>query len=56
MEARIRELCSLLLSTNDPDTTDMIGEQLRCAIHEHVEELRHQVSDLPIVTNMLKAS
>jgi hypothetical protein len=56
MEVRIRELCSLLLSTNDPDTIDMIGEQLRCAIHDHVEELRHHVNDLPIVTSMLKAS
>ena len=55
MEARIRELCSALLNTKDPDAIQMIGQQLRCAIHDHVEELRHTANDLPIVASMLQA-
>jgi len=56
MEARIKELCSRLLNTKDPDSIEKIGEELRCAIHDHVEELRQQVDGLPIVTRMLQAS
>jgi len=56
MEARIKELCSQLLNTKDPDTIEKIGEELRCAIHDHVEELRHKVNDLPILTSILQTS
>ena len=56
MEARIRDLCSALLSTKEPEAIEKIGEQLRCAIHDHVEEMRLQVNDLPVVTNILRAS
>ena len=56
MEARIRDLCSALLNTKEPESIEKIGEQLRCAIHDYVEEMRLQVNDLPIVTSMLQTS
>jgi len=56
MEARIKELCSRLLNTKHPDAIAEIGEELRCAIHDHVEELRHKVNDLPVVTSMLQTN
>jgi hypothetical protein len=56
MEQRIKDLCSQLVSTRDPDEVQFIGEQLRSAIHEHVESLRHEVTGFPVLEAVLLAS
>jgi len=41
MEQRIRELCSELLTTQHTIAAQSTGEELRSAIHEYLEALRH---------------
>ena len=48
-EQRIRNLCMDLFSTREPDEIEFIGEQLRSAIHEHVESLRSDLNALPLL-------
>jgi hypothetical protein len=43
IEQRIKELCSRLVNSVDPEEIQDIGQQLRSAIHEHVESLRHRL-------------
>ncbi|HEV2396788.1 MAG TPA: hypothetical protein VGS27_07605 [Candidatus Sulfotelmatobacter sp.] len=43
IEQRIKELCARLVSSSDPAEIEEIGEQLRSAIHEHVETLRQRL-------------
>ena len=49
MEQRIRELCSELLTTKDTNEAHTIGEELRSAIHEHLENLRHDAEILTVL-------
>ena len=48
-EEQIRELCAKLLTTKDTIEAHTIGEELRSAIHEHIENLRQQAEILPIL-------
>lgn len=43
IEERIKDLCSRLVNSSDPEEIEEIGEQLRSAIHEHVETLRQRL-------------
>lgn len=54
LEQRIRDLCSELLSTQEPEIVEGLSEQLRRSIHEHVEDLRRRVDDLSITNHVLK--
>lgn len=49
MEEEIRRLCWELQKTTDPDEMEALGEQLRDAIHEHVESLRLELNALPVI-------
>ena len=53
MEQRVRNLCAQLLATRDLEETESIGEQLRSAIHEEIESLRHEVHSLPVLDAMV---
>jgi len=49
MEQAIRDLCLQLLNAKDSVEAEVIGEQLRSAIHEHMTDLRRNVvSILPV--------
>ena len=41
MEQQIRELCSKLLKTHDPNEAKVVGERLRSAIHQHIHRRHH---------------
>ncbi len=57
MERRIKELCRELMASQDPDRIEEIGNELRYAIHQHVENLRLEVTALPALdTALLKAA
>ena len=43
MEQAIRDLCSQLLTAKDSQQAELLGEQLRAAIHEHMAEIRRNV-------------
>ena len=50
MEQAIRDLCSQLLAAKDPKEAEMLGEQLRAAIHGHMVNLRRNVvTILPVL-------
>ena len=53
MEEEIRRLCWELQKTTDPDEMEALGEQLRCAIHEHIESLRVELNALPVLDAMV---
>lgn len=55
MEARIKKLCSQLLRTKEPEEAEVIGEQLRSAIHDHIENLRDDVIALPMLEAVLQS-
>jgi hypothetical protein len=46
MEKRIKDLCSQLSKAKDKTEVEEIGEQLRSAIHEYIENMRHKVDKL----------
>jgi|SRR5579859_1407416 len=54
MEQPINELCSELLRSQNPTEAEFIGEQLRSAIHEHVENLRDTVIALPALDALVQ--
>jgi hypothetical protein len=43
LEQAIRDLCLQLLNAKDSEEAEVIGEQLRSAIHEHMADLRRNV-------------
>lgn len=55
MEQQISTLCSQLLRTQDPDEAEVIGEQLRSAIHVYVEDLRYEAGTTIPVLNAMAA-
>ncbi len=48
MEKRIKDLCSRLSNAKDRTEVEEIGEQLRSAIHDYIENMRHRVEKLAI--------
>jgi hypothetical protein len=44
LEDRIRKLCAQAKTTTDPDELSIILDQLRTALHDHVERLRSQAA------------
>jgi hypothetical protein len=44
----LRELCANLLACEDEAVAIVLAEQLRTALHEHVEKLREQLKILHI--------
>ena len=55
-EQRIRELCLQLRDARDEGRIEEIGNELRAAIHEHVESLRHEVTALPTLETFAHAA
>ena len=53
MELRIKELCSELVISQDPERIEEIGNELRYAIHQHVESLRGEATSLPALETVL---
>lgn len=52
MEQVIRDLCLQLLTAKDAKEAEVLGEQLRAAIHEHMVNLRRNVvTILPALEN-----
>lgn len=47
-EDRITSLCNKLISTSDQDEARAIGRKLQDAIHEHIENIRAKVTELPV--------
>jgi len=47
---RIKDLCAELSSSSDPDRVKDISSQLQLAIHEHIEDLRARLLDVPAAT------
>ena len=39
----LRELCACLLACENEEAAIALAEQLRTALHEHIEILRHQL-------------
>jgi len=55
MQQQIKDLCSELLRAKDPNETEAIGENLRSAIHDHIENLRHDVMTLPMLETVFRS-
>lgn len=56
MEQRIKDLCTELMASRDPDRIEQIGEELRHAIHQHIETLRTEAQEFPMLQTLLIAS
>ena len=53
MEKRIRELCQILLNTEDEAVFRAAADELRQALHQHIEELRDQTRQLGVADRIL---
>lgn len=53
MEERILKLCAQLLATEDPQKAQAVAFDLRVAIHDHIEELRQRVNEIPALIEPL---
>jgi hypothetical protein len=53
LEQRIRELCSRLLAAQDEAEFHALARQLREALHQKIEQLRHQARQLDIADQLL---
>lgn len=47
VEEEVRMLCGQLLDAEDPSAVQAISQKLQSAIHEHIEELRSKVLEIP---------
>jgi hypothetical protein len=54
LEQRIRELCEILLATEDEAVFHAAAEELRQTLHQHIEDLRDQTHQLEIANRLLK--
>jgi len=50
IKERIKDLCAELSSSSDPERLQDISSELQLAIHEHIEDLRQRLLDVPAAT------
>ena len=53
LEQRIRELCLRLIATDESGEFEVLAQQLREAIHAHIQELRCNADRLALVHELL---
>lgn len=53
MEQQIRELCLRLLTTDEPDEFHTLAEELRGALHSHIEDMRERAKLLALADRLL---
>jgi hypothetical protein len=51
LKDRIRELCEQLITSEDPVAAQVVADELRRAIHTHVEALRASLNEIPAVVD-----
>lgn len=49
LELRMRDLLSQIVESRNPDEAQTLAAELRGLIHQHVEELRANVTALPVL-------
>ena len=50
LEDRIRDLCANAVASQDSPELHEVFEQLRAALHEHIERLRKSSTEPPVAT------
>ena len=53
LEQRIRELCLRLIATDESGEFEALAQDLRDALHSHIEELRRNADRLALVNQLL---
>jgi hypothetical protein len=53
LEKRIRELCQILLTTEDEAVFHAAADELRQTLHQHIEELRDQTRQFGVADRIL---
>jgi predicted Zn-dependent peptidase len=53
LEQRIRDLCLRLIATDESREFEALAQELRDALHAHIEELRFDADRLALVNQLL---
>lgn len=53
VEEKVRDLCVRLLAADAPEEFHALADELRDALHEHIEDMRERASQLALANQLL---
>lgn len=56
MSDRITRLCTRLLETEEPAEIRPVADDLRCAIHEHIDKVRETACEILLIDRVVNSA